>query len=66
MALAAPTPQQLALPIGLPAVSAAPPRDEWRLPPQAVWASLSPPLQTRVYQTVLRIATEVVGDVNRT
>lgn len=66
MALAAPAPHQLALPLGLPAVAAARPRDEWWLPPQAVWASLSPPLQTRVYQTVLRIAAEVVGDANRT
>jgi hypothetical protein len=62
MTPAAPAPQQLTLPLGQAVAAARTPCDERLLPPQAVWASLSPTLQTQVYQTVLRIAAQVVHD----
>jgi len=65
MVLATPRPHQLALPLSLPHDPVPLPLGEQVLPPQAIWASLSPPLQTRVYQTVLRIAAQVVRDANR-
>ncbi len=64
MAPASPAPQQLALPLDLVTAPTETVRDECRLVPQAVWASLSPTLQTRVYQTVLRIAGQVVRDAD--
>jgi hypothetical protein len=59
------TPQQLPLPLVPPDCSsrARLSSTPTLVPPQAVWASLTPALRARVAQTLLRVAREVVRDV---